>query len=96
MIGGGQGSFGSAHAATVQSKALEGLRTRHLVDEVQIDVEERLFAGRLDGVLVPDLLEEGPGRHLANPHDGESQNPGRRLVFNVVTHGVTEQRAAQR
>ena len=46
VVGGRQGSFGAAHASTVESQALEGLGTRDLVDEVQVDVEQRLLAGR--------------------------------------------------
>src|SRR5207302_3999563 len=38
----------------------------HLVDQVQVDVEHRRRIGSLglDDVRVPDLLEEGPGRHV--------------------------------
>jgi hypothetical protein len=40
----------------------EGLRARHLVDEVRADQQLRLAVGQLaDGVGVPDFFEEGFG-----------------------------------
>jgi len=97
VIGRRQCSFRSPHASTVQSQTFEGLGTRHFVHEVQIDIEQRRFTERLDGVFFPDLLEEGPaGWHLANSHDLEAKNSGGRFVFDLIAHGVSEQGAAQR
>jgi hypothetical protein len=42
---------------------LEGLRTGDLVDEVTVDVDQRLLAGgTADEMVVPDLVEERAGR----------------------------------
>ena len=66
VVGRGQRPVRSAHGAAVHPQALEGLRARHLVHEVQVDVEQgRLALGRRDDVLVPDLLEEGAPGHLS-------------------------------
>ena len=45
-----------AHSAAGQPQALEGLRARHLVDEVAVDVDEARAARRLDDMVVPDLV----------------------------------------
>ena len=66
----GQRQVGPAHLAAGGAQPLEGLRARHLVDEVAVDVEEAGAAGRLlDQVAVPDLLEEGASarRHVLLP-----------------------------
>ena len=54
--------IGAAHRTTGRAKAIEGLRARHLMDEVAVDVEESgaVFALR-DDMRVPDLLVEGAG-----------------------------------
>ena len=50
---------GPAHAATGEPQALERLRRGDLVDEVQVDVEQRRLTRLVaDDVLVPDLLEQ--------------------------------------
>ena len=50
---------GPAHRAARQPQRLERLRARHLVHEVQVDVEQRRLARPLvDDVRVPDLVEE--------------------------------------
>ena len=50
---------GPPHRAAVQPQRLERLRARHLVHEMEVDVEERRLAGLLgDEVRVPDLAEE--------------------------------------
>ena len=49
-----------ADLAAGQAQALERLRAGHFMDEVQIDVEDRLLAGfGMNDVAVPDLLEHG-------------------------------------
>src|SRR4029077_10519719 len=50
--------------AAGEPQRLERLRRRHLVHEVQVDVEEVGLARRtMDHVRVPDLLGEGPPAH---------------------------------
>jgi hypothetical protein len=47
-----------------QAQALEGLRARHLVHQVAIDVEHgRAVVLGVDGVLVPELVVEGACGH---------------------------------
>ena len=51
-----------AHLAAGHAQALEGLRARHLVDEVAVDIEEAGAVRRLvHDVVVPDLVVEGAG-----------------------------------
>ena len=57
VVGGGQRAVGAAHGAAGQAQAVEGLRARHLVDEVQVDVEQV----RRDLVGRPDLVEQRRG-----------------------------------
>ena len=45
-----------AHLAAGHAQALEGLRARHLVDEMAVDIDEARAARRLDDVVVPDLV----------------------------------------
>ena len=59
VVGGGERAVGPAHGAAGEPQALEGLRAGHLVDEVQVDVEQ---AGR-DLVRGPDLVEQRRGGH---------------------------------
>src|SRR5271168_2565072 len=50
-----------AHLAPSQFQALEGLRCCHLVDQVQVDIDEvRAFALRGNDMSIPDLVEQGP------------------------------------
>src|SRR5690242_21432126 len=47
-------------SAAREPQPVEGLRRRHLVHEVQVDVEQVRLAGRTaDDVLVPHLLRQG-------------------------------------
>ena len=51
--------FGPPHLPPRQAQALERLRRGHLVDEVQVDVEQRRLAlGLVDEVRFPDAVEE--------------------------------------
>ena len=54
---------GPAHGAAVGAQAGEGLRRRDLVDEVQVDVEDRLAVLLRNDVGVPDLVIEGLAGH---------------------------------
>ena len=50
---------GPPHLSPGQTQALEGLRRGHLVDEVEVDVEQRRLAlGLGDEVRFPDAIEE--------------------------------------
>ena len=58
----GDGAVGAAELAAGHAEAVEGLRAGDLVDEVQVDVEDRGFAcGFGDEVLLPDFFEESFG-----------------------------------
>ena len=61
VVDGGQRLARATHAEAAVAKAVEGLRARHLVHEVQVDAEHvgrAIGAGR-DEVLVPDLVDDG-------------------------------------
>ena len=48
-----------------EPQAVEGLRAGHLVEQVEVDVEQvGLAVGAADDVLVPDLLGQGPAHGL--------------------------------
>src|SRR5436305_1886727 len=50
------------HGTAAEAQPLESLRARTLVDQVAVDVEQRLSARQLrDHVCIPDLLEQGLG-----------------------------------
>ena len=62
VVGGGHGELGAADPAPRQADAVEGLGAGHLVDEVEIDVEEVGLAGcSAHHVAVPHLLRERRG-----------------------------------
>ena len=51
-----------AHLAAGHAQALEGLRARHLVDEMPVDIEQAGAVRRLvHQMVVPDLVVEGAG-----------------------------------
>ena len=56
MIDDGQRLLRRAHAPARHAQALEGLRARHLMDEMAVDVDATRAARRLDDVVVPDIL----------------------------------------
>jgi hypothetical protein len=54
VVGRGERAVGTTHRTVVEAKTVEGLGARHLVDQVQVNVDEgRLAWGRGDDVLVP-------------------------------------------
>src|SRR5262249_35842126 len=56
----GEDGFHAPHAAMMLLEAFEGLRARHFVDDVPVDVDERGSVGFLaDEVGVPKLFIEG-------------------------------------
>ena len=60
VVGHRHGLARRAHLAAGHAQALEGLRARHLVHEVAVDVEQAGAVGRLvHQVGVPDLVVEG-------------------------------------
>ena len=60
VVHGGDGQVGPADAAAGQPQAVEGLRRGHLVDQVQVDVQQVGFVGGLaDDVPVPHLVGQG-------------------------------------
>ena len=62
MVGGGDGLAGPADADPARAQPGERLRARDLVDEVEVDGEDRGRARVLgDDVVGPDLLDDGSG-----------------------------------
>ncbi len=63
-----EGAVGPAHPAAGEPQAVEGLRRGHLVDQVEVHVEQGLLAAPLRDHLVglPDLLEQRLA-HLTHP-----------------------------
>jgi hypothetical protein len=63
VVLGGDREVEPAHRSALGAQAIEGLRARHLVHEVQVDVDEVGFAVLAldDEVVVPDLLGQGAG-----------------------------------
>ena len=66
VVDGGHGPLGPPHLAPGKPQPFEGLGAGHLVDELQVDVQDRLLAlFGMDDVAVPYLLEHRPGVGLA-------------------------------
>jgi hypothetical protein len=59
VVGHGQRAVGPAHLAAGRAKPGEGLRGGHLMDEVEVDIEDRFAVLFVDDVCVPDLVVEG-------------------------------------
>ena len=57
VVGGRDRAIGPADRAAGQAQAVEGLRARDLVDEVQVDEQQ----ARRDLVGLPELVEQGLG-----------------------------------
>ena len=61
--------LGPANLAAGQPQALERLGARHLVHQVKVDVEERLFPRLgVNDVVVPDFLEHRAGNRNLGSH----------------------------
>ena len=59
MVDDGERLFGMADLAAGQAQALEGLRARHLMDEVAVDIEQAgAVVLAVDDVVVEDLVVE--------------------------------------
>ncbi len=68
VVGGCDREIRTPYAPACQSQPFEGLRRCHLVDEVQVDVEQIGLSGAVAGVndvAVPDLVGERPGHRSA-------------------------------
>ena len=77
VIGRRERCLGASHAATGDPQPLEGLGTGDLVNEVPIDVDQRLFAVRAaDEMVVPDLVE----KRARSGHGGVDGGAGGRSV----------------
>jgi len=75
VVDDGKRLFRRPHLALAQPQALEGLRARHLVHEMAVDVEEaRAIRLALDDVVLEDLVVQRLGhsrsRVLARPASG--------------------------
>ncbi len=59
VIGDRKGQIGTAHFAARRPQAFEGLRARHLVDEMAVDIKHARFARRfMDQMRIPDFVVE--------------------------------------
>ncbi len=63
VVGHGERAVGPSHRATGGAQAGEGLGRGHLVDQVQVDIEDRLPVPFGDEVSIPDLVIERLGGH---------------------------------
>ena len=66
VVGHGQGPVRAPDLPPVGAQAGKGLRRRHLVDQVEVDVEDRLAVLFGDEVRIPDLVIEGLASHAAH------------------------------
>ena len=96
VVLGGDGEVGPAHRAAGQAQAVEGLRAGHLVDEVEVDVEEvGLARAGVDDVAVPDLLGQRGGRcHGSLPRSLHSLRLTSETLFSSRGHDCTQHRRA--
>ena len=64
VVGGGHGEIGPAHFDAALTQALKGLRRRHFVYQVQVDVQQGGRAGLfVDHVRVPKFFDDGAWGH---------------------------------
>jgi hypothetical protein len=63
VVGGGNGQIRAVDAPPGQPQAIEGLRRRHLVDEMEVDEHDvgLIAVAVVDDVVVPDLLGQSAG-----------------------------------
>ena len=61
VIDRGERQVGPADPPARQPQALERLRTRHLVNQVPVDIKQRRLVGGSHLVALPDFLEQGLG-----------------------------------
>ena len=60
MVGGGHGPLGTPHLAAGEPQPFKRLRAGHFVNQLQVDVQQRLLPRLgMDDVGVPNLLENG-------------------------------------
>jgi hypothetical protein len=65
VVGCGNRAVGSAHLSARHPQSVEGLSGRHLVHEMQVDVEQTVT----DLVLLPDLVEQRLRHHALRRPD---------------------------
>ena len=61
MIGQGERAIGTPHRAPRRRQPGEGLRRGHLVEQVQVDIEQSLAVILGDGVRIPYLVVKRAG-----------------------------------
>jgi hypothetical protein len=62
VVFGCHGEVWASNFATVDAQAVESLRTRHLMNEMEINVEQVWFAGcALHNVAIPNFLGKREG-----------------------------------
>ena len=67
VIGGGDGEVGTPHLEAARPKAVEGLRRRDFVHQVQVDKNQRGCAGLLlDDMRIPEFFDDGLGHNKSN------------------------------
>ena len=91
----GQGLVRTPHPQAAGPQPVEGLRARHLVDEVQVHVQHvgDLVRAAHDDVLVPDLVHDGAGSAPGSLIGHWSGHPSRRVkpagrASTLRSHGV--------
>ncbi len=77
VVGRGNGQLGPTNPAASQPQSFEGLGAGHFVDQMQVDVQDRLLAGfGLDNVGVPDFFEHRPRRRAVDIMRGQRGEKG--------------------
>ena len=66
VVSHGQGPVRAPDLPPVGAQAGKGLRRRHLVDQVEVDIEDRLAVLFGDEVRIPDLVVKGLASHGAH------------------------------
>ena len=97
VVGGGERAVGPAHLAPGEPQPVEGLGTRDLVHEVQVDVQQ-VGARSADLVGVPELVEQGLCHQMSSGLGmvGIGPLPGSRLGRVVMFVGLTSSSCAVR
>src|ERR1700691_3528991 len=92
VVGRRQREVGAANAATVQAQAVKGLGTGHLVDEVEVDIEEcRLALRSDDDVVLPYFFVKSFSSHeLVQSDYFHFEHARGRFVFDLVAKATSE------
>ncbi len=82
MVGNGKGQLRPADLAAGDPEPLEGLGTRHLVDEVSVDIEKGGSVLFCDHMVFPDFVDDGPWHGILLDVTGRMSPPeGRGVSF---------------